>query len=574
MDDLHNTLRILKEMPTVSVIIPSYNHEKFIKECIESVLEQSFQDFEIIITDDGSADNTVREIKAFSDPRIKLFVHPENRGACIAANNCLEHASGKYIAVLSSDDIWYPEKLELQVDFLEKHPDIAGVFGKADWIDEKNQLITDKDFPYKEIFNVNNRSRFEWLRYFFKKGNCLCHPCSLIRRECYDEIGMFDPSMASLPDLDLWVRLCFKYQIYIMDRKLIRFRVLKNAENASGNNLSNYRRIKFEYKQILNHYLAIQDPDELLLIFPEAAKFGKISKDTIPYFLGRIAIDTELEFKVLWGLETIYDLLKDKKAAEELEKSSAFRYLDFIKLAGESDPFHVSPVKDTPKSPARIEATEPVIIVRKSRHFLISSKSLLKSFLSSARSFLGAAGRYGKDLYSIALGSNPEKSIPKLPEPTDKIKFSIDDLEPISDNLYFYRLAGWLSLEELYGFQYERWLVLESSTRTFFYPIPARKNTDPKEALKAPDKEWFSVVLSRPIIPPDIYSLGILFKRPADDTARYTTITNESLVHTAGRLHLEYTDLISKPQTSKVKSFSMAVRTHLKDIFSSGPKNY
>jgi glycosyltransferase involved in cell wall biosynthesis len=115
--------------PTVSVIIPSYNHERYVKECIESVLSQTYQDFEIIITDDGSTDRTVKIIKNFSDPRIKLFVHTKNRGACIAANNCIKHSIGKYIAMHSSDDAWYEEKLEIQIKYLEDHPRIAAVIG-------------------------------------------------------------------------------------------------------------------------------------------------------------------------------------------------------------------------------------------------------------------------------------------------------------------------------------------------------------------------------------------------------------------------------------------------------------
>src|SRR5436190_19138080 len=143
--------------PLVSVIIPSYNHEKFVKECIESVLNQTFQDFEIIITDDSSTDRTVEIIKSFKDPRIKLFVHSQNRGACVATNNCIRHSKGRYIAMLSSDDAWYPEKLTIQVRYMEDHPNIAAVFGKVDWIDENGNFITDEDFPFGNTFNAQNR---------------------------------------------------------------------------------------------------------------------------------------------------------------------------------------------------------------------------------------------------------------------------------------------------------------------------------------------------------------------------------------------------------------------------------
>lgn len=328
--------------PIVSVVIPSYNHERFVKECIKSVLNQSFQDFEIIITDDGSIDRTVKIIKGFRDPRIKLFVHAENKGACVAANNCIKHAKGRYIAMLSSDDIWRPEKLAVQVKYMDEHPGIAAVFGKVDWIDENNDLITHEAFPYKDVFEVKNRTRHEWLGHFFLFGNCLCHPCSLIRKEAYDEVGLLNPAFANIPDFDLWIRLCLKYDIHILDQRLIYFRRMNEEKNASGDNLANRVRNRFEYKQVLNNYLKIQDPKELLLIFPEAVKYGKVWRDLIPFFLGRIAIDSGVDFMMLWGLENIYTLLGNKITAQKLERQCDFTHLDFIRLAGECDPYKVS----------------------------------------------------------------------------------------------------------------------------------------------------------------------------------------------------------------------------------------
>ena len=109
-------------MPKVSIIIPSYNHEKYIRECLQSALNQDYQDFEIIITDDGSSDRSVEIIKEFTDPRIHLFVHPHNQGACVTMNHCLEQAKGEYIGVLNSDDAWEPTKLGKQVRLLDKEP--------------------------------------------------------------------------------------------------------------------------------------------------------------------------------------------------------------------------------------------------------------------------------------------------------------------------------------------------------------------------------------------------------------------------------------------------------------------
>jgi glycosyltransferase involved in cell wall biosynthesis len=364
--------------PTVSVIIPAYNHERFIKECIQSVLDQTFQDFEIVITDDASSDRTVEIIKGFDDERIKLFKHTENQGASVAANHCITHATGKYIAMLSSDDAWYPEKLEIQVKYLDKHPEIGVVFGKVDWVDETGQIIKAKSFPYADVFNVENRSRLEWLRHFFYKGNCLCHPCSLVRRECYTEIGMLNPSFANIPDFDLWIRLCLRYEIYILDQKLIRFRRMTNEENASGDTNTGRVRNRFEHRHTLDHYLKIASPEDFLRVFPEATRYGKVTRGSIPFFLAQLAIATGIDFMALWGLDLIYSLLQDKKTAQYLQDELNFTHRDFIQLSGKCDPFRIAILYPVASLPPVVEQ-------------------------SAFRMFLSASRQYAKDVYLILI---------------------------------------------------------------------------------------------------------------------------------------------------------------------------
>jgi|LSQX01.2.fsa_nt_gb glycosyltransferase involved in cell wall biosynthesis len=329
-------------MPQVSVIIPSYNHETFVEECIESVLQQTFQDFEIIITDDASADETVSRIQKFNDPRISLFRHTENKGACVAANNCLAHSKGKYIAMLSSDDIWMPEKLEVQVDYLNSHTNIAAVFGKVIWIDEDSEPITDPNFPYYQVFNVNNRSRFEWLHHFFYYGNSLCHPCSLIRRVCYEEVGWLNSTMANLPDFDLWVRLCMKFDIHVLDQNLIKFRRLVNELNASGDTSINRIRTRFEYFRILDHYLKIKDIGDFYEVFPVPKRPAEYKNQDIPFLLAKLALSTDLEVKQLWGLNLIYNQLQNKIKAARLAKVFNYSHIDFIREVPLYDIFKIA----------------------------------------------------------------------------------------------------------------------------------------------------------------------------------------------------------------------------------------
>jgi glycosyltransferase involved in cell wall biosynthesis len=328
-------------MPRISVVIPSYNHEKYLRECLQSVLIQTFPDFEIIITDDGSSDRSVDVIKEFKDQRIHLYIHSTNKGACIALNNCIRNSSGEYIAVLNSDDAWEPAKLEKQMDFLDNHPEIAAVFSKATFINESSLPITKRNFNYFQVLEKENRTRFAWLHFFFFEGNCLCHPGVLIRKSCYDDVGVYDARIANLPDLDMWVRLCLKYEIHVMDDKLVRFRIRDKEINASGDNPTNRIRRQFESIQIFNHFLTIQDSDSFLKIFPEAVKYGEIHHEYIPYLLGRLALEVNCDAAHLWGLEVLNKLIGDCEKAVGIESRYNFHYRDFINLTAQYDVFKV-----------------------------------------------------------------------------------------------------------------------------------------------------------------------------------------------------------------------------------------
>jgi len=114
--------------PRVSVVMPAYNHRRFVGQAIASVLDQSFRDFELLVVDDGSTDGTPNVIRQFQDVRLMLEVFPANRGAVVAENTAIRSSRGEYIAILNSDDYFLPGKLETQVNFLDANPAVAAVF--------------------------------------------------------------------------------------------------------------------------------------------------------------------------------------------------------------------------------------------------------------------------------------------------------------------------------------------------------------------------------------------------------------------------------------------------------------
>ena len=354
-------------MPKVSVVMASYNHEQFVAETIQSVLDQTYQDFEFIITDDGSHDRTVDVIKNFDDPRIKLFCFPQNQGACAAMNNCINEAKGEYIAVINSDDAWMPEKLEKQVNFLDEYPQNGAVFTYAKIINEEGKKITEENHFYSKVFIQPNRTRFEWLRHFFFHGNCLCHPSILIRKHCYDDIGLYDERFAQLPDLDFWIRLCARYEIYIMSESLIEFRMRLNEANASGNRPETKMRHHLEFSQILKHYIS---PDLLSLfldIFPVRAKIEGIESrlnikdieiELAPFIIAMSVIESSNPVHRYFGFNTLYQMYSQKELAQKLKEKYSFDFSDLIKLAGEQDVFGTVALE---QSQSQVHQTEAVL---------------------------------------------------------------------------------------------------------------------------------------------------------------------------------------------------------------------
>lgn len=331
-------------MPRVSVIIASFNHERFVQEAVHSILSQDFDDFELIITDDGSSDDSIAQIKKMKDQRLTLFCFENNRGACAALNHCIAHARGQYIAVMNSDDVCCEGRLRKQVAFLDNHPEIGTVFGQPQIIDEAgNQVQNRLHNATRKMFSQSNRNRFEWLNHFFYESNCLCHPSVMIRKQCYDDVGLYDQRYAQLPDFDFWIRLCLKYEIHILPDHLVKFRVFTDMQNASGTTPEKMIRLQWERRHILENYLNIRDKETLLQIFPEAAEFGDHYSDTlIPFIIANLALKlrSDYTFARAFALDTLGKLLKNPEVADEIQRTFGFTCRDFIRMTGQYDIFN------------------------------------------------------------------------------------------------------------------------------------------------------------------------------------------------------------------------------------------
>ena len=222
----------------VSVIIPSYNHEKYIKDCVMSVLNQTYKKIEVYVMDDCSMDNSAKIIKKIKDPRLKVFCSKKNKGTVKTINELMEKCKGDYIAIIGSDDIWKKNKIEKQVKYLKNHINIGAVFTTAEVIDENGDLYVDDDAFNDEVFKKENMSSGKRMRFFFENGNHLCHSSSLIRTDVVKKIGFYNIMYRQLHDYDYWVRLINEYSIHIIDEKLVKYRRFKKSKQNLSNNSS------------------------------------------------------------------------------------------------------------------------------------------------------------------------------------------------------------------------------------------------------------------------------------------------------------------------------------------------
>ena len=326
-------------MPKVSVIIPSYNHARFIGEAISSVLNQTFTDYELIVSDDGSSDHSIDVIKSFHDPRMTVYVSEKNRGAVLNVNDCIRKAKGEYIALLNSDDSWDMDKLRIQVDYLDNHPDCGIVFSNVKFINEEKRELSKSEFFWNDVFTQPNRSRSEWLRFFFYNINCLCHPSMLIRKKIYDLTGLYKFSLRQLPDFDMWVSAIKYTDIHILPEKLVNFTILKNNQNSSSDSAVNRVRNRNEIYLIMRNIFDNISDDMFISAFSDKlVKKTPLTKEQVKCEKALIYFTNETEISYIYkliGIEKLHELFCDDRMREVLITEYNYSDRDYFAKTGE-----------------------------------------------------------------------------------------------------------------------------------------------------------------------------------------------------------------------------------------------
>ena len=202
-------MTIRSKNPEVSVIIPTYNRAWVLREAIDSVLAQEFKDFELIVVDDGSTDNTGEILDSYEQGII--VVRQSNKGVSAARNRGITKAAGRLVAFLDSDDLWLPRKLSSQVDFFNSNP--AAVINQTEEIWMRNKV------------RVNPKTRhhkFSGMIFERSLALCLVSPSAvMMKRSLFDEVGVFDENLPACEDYDLWLRISCLYPVHLIDTPLI-----------------------------------------------------------------------------------------------------------------------------------------------------------------------------------------------------------------------------------------------------------------------------------------------------------------------------------------------------------------
>ena len=246
--------------PSLSIVMPAYNHQQFVGEAIENVLNQTLSDFEFIIIDDGSTDNTAEVIKGYKDDRIQYY-YQKNQDAYNALNNGIAKTSGKFIAILNSDDVYLPNRFERMFEFQKEHKAHC-LFTDVIPISDSSEEFTDPNFGWNLWHQKNRNKYFELddLYAGFLHGNFMVTTSNLfMSAQAAKKVGGFT-SLRYLHDYDFIFRMLLAYPkntFYMRDEKLLKYRI------HSGNTLGEAAIIGREQdQQVIRKYLLAKCPDK------------------------------------------------------------------------------------------------------------------------------------------------------------------------------------------------------------------------------------------------------------------------------------------------------------------------
>lgn len=328
-------------MPAVSVVLVTYNHERYVYQAIRSVLAQTFPDFELVIVDDGSTDGTAEVVASFSDPRL-LSIRQENQGPGAATNRALSACRGKYVALMSGDDMCHPQRLQRQLD--------AYACGGSRMLFSDVTLIGDDGSPvptgnpYEGVFDVTPQTQAEIYHRFFFCGNFINGITAFTERILFGD-SPYDPLLYQLQDFDVWIRLLKRYEFSFLPDRLVSYRIRSNQQNLSSSRPGHWVRHNNEYLFLMRRFFD-DVPVELFrkafaleLLRPECSSPEELACEQAFLLL---RVPHPMQWVI--GLESLYRLLTNPCTAVVLRDYYEFTHREFVQLLEECDTLHLQRV--------------------------------------------------------------------------------------------------------------------------------------------------------------------------------------------------------------------------------------
>ena len=338
--------------PVISVVMPSYNHGRYVDACIEAFLSQTLQDFELIVIDDASTDDNVDRIRSHKDRRIKLLARDKNCGVAMGMCDGFRLANADLVAFFATDDLPAPGYLAAAVALMANSPPVDVAYFPSRHIDEEGRITGDGCTLPQGV------DRLEILRRSFMGGNQLPSPGMVMRRDA--ALGSLVPSgVAQYSDWILNNRLLLKGDFILAEESQVFYRI--SAASLSARSDKAIAREAAETRLMMDDFLSLRTMSQVCEIFgKDADGFAELPDIHVPYVLGRLALRSGYHEKRCWGYETIMRHLSDPALAASLAVIAGFSYKDLMALA---PPMEGSPVKEINDLRRRLKRQKRISLV-------------------------------------------------------------------------------------------------------------------------------------------------------------------------------------------------------------------
>jgi len=281
-------------MATVSIIVPTFNDQRYVSDALKSIFSQSYTDYEIIVVDGGSTDGTLEVLKQ-QEGKITFF-RQQGKGVSQAKNEAIGRSKGEYITFLDADDLWYPDKLKIQVDFLNAHPEYGFCSSDVDFFNKKGIMV-------KGAISQEKKPRSGNVFDELLSNNFISSATIFLRRECFDKAGVFNEKNFYAEDTDMWLRIAKYFQLGYIPRVLSKYRVHALART----------------QQFDKHYASLE------------RIYGKLIKDDPKYFSKRKSLIGKAYYNLYRRWAYRYFEAKDYKSARQIYlKALKYQPFSFI----------------------------------------------------------------------------------------------------------------------------------------------------------------------------------------------------------------------------------------------------